>query len=151
MDSIFELKRYLSKSDRTLGKFYHADNSFMGYILEDRIRPDGEYIYGETAIPEGTYRMVLSFSNRFQKRMIQLINVRNGKIVFGGRSIDNCGVRIHGGNNINDTLACPLLGASADETSGTVFKCKEVNEQLIIEVDRIDNFSEVLLKITNNF
>ena len=53
----------------------------------------------ETAIPYGTYQVILDFSNRFQKIMPHILNVPG----FDG-------IRIHIGNKDVDTDGCLLLG-----------------------------------------
>lgn len=152
MENNFKLQRTDLFDDRTFGKLFLPNGIVLGEILEDKIRPDGEYIYGETAVPAGKYRMIISFSNRFKKRMIQIINVRGGTIQFGKRPIDQCGIRIHGGNNITDTLGCPLLGKYRKKNEADkwiVYDCKEVNEQLLKLVDELDNKEEVYIEILN--
>src|SRR5687767_6346037 len=57
-------------------------------------------IHGITAIPAGRYRIRVTFSNRFGKRMPEILDVPN----FDG-------VRIHTGNFPNDTDGCLLIGA----------------------------------------
>ena len=44
-------------------------------------------IYGETAIPTGTYKLVIDYSNRFKKRMPHILNVPGYD-----------GIRLHTGN-----------------------------------------------------
>ena len=61
-------------------------------------------IFGQTAIPYGTYPMILNMSNRF-KRILPLIQNVKG---FDG-------IRIHGGNSAVDTLGCILLGTAVDK------------------------------------
>ncbi len=56
-------------------------------------------VYGETAIPTGTYEVTTSFSGLFQKEMPLLKNVP-----------DYDQVRIHPGNSDKDTLGCILVG-----------------------------------------
>jgi hypothetical protein len=80
----------------TLGKLY-IDGQFFCYTCEDAVRQTK--IYGETAIPPGSYNVSLTWSNRF-KRVLPLIeNVPN----FSG-------IRIHAGNTAADTEGCPLIG-----------------------------------------
>lgn len=149
-DLTFTLIREQSLPTKTLGKLYLI-NQFIGYILEDRIRPNGEYVYGETAIPAGKYRIIISYSNRFKKQMTQLINIRGGNILFGNRPIDVCGVRIHGGNTEADSHGCPLLGENFDTVEGKVYNCAKINQRLIDIVTEADKRGEVYLEIINAF
>jgi len=90
----------------TLGKMY-INGAFYAYTCEDTVRDlkaDGSgKINGETAIDYGKYEVVLSFSNRFQKYLPLLLNVKYFE-----------GVRIHGGNTAADSLGCILIGAEGD-------------------------------------
>ena len=82
----------------TTGILY-VDDKFFCYTLEDVVRPAGEKVPGRTAIAWGTYPVVVTYSNRFQKPLPLIIGVPNF-----------VGVRIHGGNKAEDTEGCILLG-----------------------------------------
>lgn len=132
-------------TDKTPGEFFVDDNHFA-WTLEDVKRNGDEYVFGKTCVPYGRYRVIISFSNRFQRRMPQLINIRGGNIMFGGRSIDQCGIRLHGGNVVDDTGGCPLIGSQRKENLD-VFDCKEINDKLISLIEAADTTSEVYLDI----
>lgn len=82
----------------TLGEML-IDGENFSYTLEDAVRPEGIKIPGKTAIPYGSYDVVINYSNRFKRMMPLIQNVPNFE-----------GVRIHSGNTDKDTEGCLLLG-----------------------------------------
>lgn len=84
--------------ESTIGKLYINDK-YHCYTLEDKVRETK--IPNVTAIPKGTYEVILNFSNRFQQVMPLLLNVPGFE-----------GVRIHWGNYSKDTDGCILLGST---------------------------------------
>lgn len=114
------LTRDVLANEFTLGTL-KADGRHIGFTCEDkdrRLENEGEKVYGRTAIPRGTYKVILTFSHRFQRVMPEVLNVPEFE-----------GIRIHGGNTAEDSLGCPLLGLQRTQTG--VAKCKEVNQKLI--------------------
>ncbi len=90
------LQREKSTEQSTPGKL-HVDGQFFSFSLEDVVRD--VKIKGITAIPAGRYKLAHTFSQRFQKFTLELLDVPNFT-----------GVRIHGGNDSGDTSGCLLLG-----------------------------------------
>ena len=133
---------------KTFGKLYKVDQ-YLCETLEDRVRGEGEkFVSGETAIPYGRYRLIVSYSNRFKKQMIQVVNVRGGHILFHGVPIDATGIRFHGGNSEKDTLGCVLCGKIRNENG--ISDCFAVNQMLIDMVKKADETEEVYLNIVSN-
>lgn len=113
---------YTDKS--TIGRLY-INNVFFCDTLEDTIRL--EKIKGITAIPAGTYKMILNISNRFKKLMPLLIDVPNYQ-----------GVRIHSGNTSEDTKGCILVGLS--RTINNIGQSRDAFTKLMAELDKYKEF-----------
>ena len=95
------------------------DGVFVCWTLEDVVRP--VKIPGETAIPAGRYDVRLSFSQRFQKTLPELLAVPG----FAG-------IRIHAGNTQADTAGCLLVGRirAVDRVEESKLALMHVMEQL---------------------
>lgn len=82
------------------------------YTCEDVARPGQPKVPGETAIPEGRYRIVVTRSERFSRLA--------GHDVFLPLLLDVPGfegIRIHPGNTAADTEGCILPGISRTRES----------------------------------
>ena len=111
---IIKLIRSDFSDQRTIGRLTFDD--FECYSLEDCDRglKDSMPIEGieaikikhETAIPYGTYEIVISYSNRFKKMLPLLIGVKGFE-----------GIRIHSGNVAADSSGCILLGLRRTQNS----------------------------------
>lgn len=98
----------ITDSPFTIGELY-INGAFYCHIMEDRDRglhktDTLQYIQSvkvkhETAIPYGSYQIVMSFSNRFQQFLPELLDVPG----FSG-------IRIHAGNTQADSSGCLLPG-----------------------------------------
>jgi len=107
----------------TIGKLY-VDGVFFAYTLEDvdrQLESGGKKIQGETAIPRGSYKVIIDFSNRFQKQMMHVLNVPGFE-----------GIRIHAGNTDKDTEGCILLGKVRSDNA--VFNSREAVNALFDKV-----------------
>uniref|UniRef100_A0AAU8B7D0 DUF5675 domain-containing protein n=1 Tax=Dulem virus 42 TaxID=3145760 RepID=A0AAU8B7D0_9CAUD len=78
-------------------------------------------VYGETAIPKGTYTVTLTYSSRFKKIMPLLNNVKG----FDG-------IRIHSGNSAKDTEGCILVGDNKEV--GKVLNSRTTYEKLFAKL-----------------
>ena len=113
-----EVNKIFKASNYTIGEL-SVNNNYVCDTLEDRVRVDGEKVYAETAIPTGTYTLVLSYSNRFKKVMPEILNVPN----FSG-------IRIHCGNSSKDTEGCLLVGKWDGKTENWISDSKNSYNKL---------------------
>ena len=113
-----EVNRIFKASNYTIGEL-SVNNNYICDTLEDKVRVDGEKVYAETAIPTGTYTLVLSYSNRFKKVMPEILNVPN----FSG-------IRIHCGNSSKDTEGCLLVGKWDGKTENWISDSKNSYNKL---------------------
>lgn len=98
---ILTLTREYRQPTRTFGRIW-LDGEPICVTLEDayrKLEAGGIKIPGETAIPCGRYRVVLSVSNRFKRLLPEVLGVPQ----FSG-------IRIHAGNTEADTEGCILVG-----------------------------------------
>lgn len=134
------LKRYIfnTEGDRsTIGDLFINDEFFC-FTLEDEIRPGGQKVYGKTAIPAGTYEVVLTVSNRFKRLMPLLVNVPNFE-----------GVRIHGGNTAEHTHGCPLVAYNTDKVKIWGTAEKDLTARLKAFKDENPE-GKIFIKVENN-
>lgn len=95
-----EVTREPSCEGGTLGKMVITLDGVEIYkckTLEDPIRE--KKVWGDTAIPAGSYTVKIRFSNRFKKDL---------PAIYGVKGFD--GVLIHGGNTKANTHGCILVG-----------------------------------------
>lgn len=129
------LIRDIFNEDCTLGKIYNAEH-FVCFSLEDKVRETDEpvekwKIHGMTAIPRGRYRVMITFSNRFQKYLPELQDVPGFT-----------GIRIHSGNTAQDSSGCVITGMSRSDDmvhdSRTALKVLQAQiENAIREGDKV--------------
>lgn len=92
------LLRIIFTEVSTVGHLFLGTERFC-YTLEDRARPAGVKVYGQTAITAGVYRVRVSWSPRFKKILPEIMDVP----MFTG-------IRMHGGITADHSLGCILVG-----------------------------------------
>jgi hypothetical protein len=124
------LNRIFLGSSATIGELLINDKHLCD-TLEDRVRPEGEKVYGKTAIPEGTYEVKLTHSPRFKKILPEILNVPN----FSG-------IRIHTGNSSKDTEGCIIVGTWDGEKEDWVGSSKIAFDELMTLLEEATNNKE---------
>ena len=123
------LKRKYKGPDYTIGDLYLNGEWFCN-TLEDTVRPAGQKIYGETAIPAGKYQVIKTMSPRFKKLVPLICDVPG----FAG-------VRIHAGNTAADTEGCVLVGEN--KVKGRVINSQATMTKLMAKLDE-ENTIEII-------
>lgn len=138
------VKRKFKGNNYTIGSLYIDDKYFCDTLEDiDRGLTDNmtdSYIstvkvVDQTAIPIGSYKVTITYSNRFQK-LLPLINNVKG---FSG-------IRIHSGNTKEDTSGCILVGFNTEK--GKVVNSRVTFNKLFnILQDTLNNGEQVEIKI----
>lgn len=118
-----ELIRYKVKGDTVMGVLVDYNwNLGVYYTIEKA---------GKT-IPEGFYRMKLTYSSKFKKEL---------PLIWNDKVHKNRGIRIHFGNSVKDTNGCILIGNSADLTRLEIYRSVPAVDQLVKAMDRSATYS----------
>lgn len=140
------LKRIYKGDKYTIGNLY-INGTWFCDTIEDKVRslskdcpytPKGinckckEKIYGETAIPAGTYKVILSYSNRFKRILPELLNVPHF-----------LGIRIHKGNTEQDSAGCIILGEN--KVKGKVINSTPYEIKLVKLLENQENITITII------
>jgi hypothetical protein len=115
----------------------HVNGIRQFYTVEDKYRqiagvPVEQWkVKGATAIPTGTYRVIINHSNRFKRMMPQLLDVKGFE-----------GIRIHAGNTEKDTEGCLIVGTHRIKNG--VANSRYACEILQAEIERAIKRGEVV-------
>jgi hypothetical protein len=136
------LKRRPSSIDSTIGELF-IDGVFECFTLEDLVRevpgrPVSEWkVARETAIPAGTYAVIITDSMRFKRQLPLLVNVPG----FSG-------VRIHSGNTAEDTEGCILVGSQVN--GDAIIESRKAFDALFEKLsDAFESWQTVHITVTN--
>lgn len=121
----------------TTGILY-AGNEMLAHTLEPQTRDlnTEPKVWGSTAIPPGTYRIVLLPSGRFKRKMPYLEDVPQFT-----------GIMFHPGNRVADTKGCILVGER--EGHGTLGNSRATFARLYDLLEKADNAKEKIMLTIN--
>lgn len=121
-----ELKRRFLGESYTIGSLSIDGKKFCD-TLEVKVRDlnkngvfdgDEKKVYAETAIPYGTYDIVVDYSPKFKRELPRLQNVKHFE-----------GILIHRGNTAEDSAGCILVGEN--KVKGKVINSTPYEKELV--------------------
>jgi hypothetical protein len=139
---IITLIRRWFKQDYTIGDLYIDGNWFSNTVedkdrgLDDSMMVDEikkKKVYGETAIPYGTYKVSITYSPKFKKNL---------PLVEGVKGFE--GIRIHSGNTAKDSLGCIIVGKN--KKVGMVLDSRATMEKLMKVLNTKENIWLIIRK-----
>lgn len=136
------LKRINLTETYTEGKLF-LNGKYFADTIEDKVRDlnkdgklDTQKVYGKTAIPYGTYKVTMSWSNKFQKTLPEVKNVP-----------EFSGIRIHSGNSADDSLGCILVGQKTKNgwISNSRVTCSKLYNEIQIAINKKENVTLTII------
>ena len=133
---ILKLDRIAKQDAYTIGHLY-IDNKYFCDTIEDKVRDlsKEKKVYGQTAIPSGSYKVTWTYSSKFKKYMPLINNVPQ----FDG-------IRIHSGNTVKDTLGCIIVGQN--KRKGMVINSRETVDKLYPIIEKACKEQSVTIQIS---
>ena len=139
-----QLIRKYRKTNYTIGQLF-INGQYFSDTLEDTDRGLKDYmsleeirrikVFGNTCIPYGTYKVSITYSPKFKKKLPLINNVKGFE-----------GIRVHSGNTNYDTQGCVLLGFN--KIKGKVINSKDTVDKFINLVQKaIDTGEQVTIHI----
>jgi len=147
------LNRILKTNDYTIGEL-SVDGKYLCDTIEDAVRPlpescpntpkgiackCKEKVYGKTAVPAGTYKVKLGYSNRFRRILPQVLDVPHF-----------LGILIHTGNSNKDTEGCIIVGTWDGKTENWVSNSRKNFNKLFDMLKQADKNGEDITITINN-
>ncbi len=113
------LKRTFKGDEYTIGNLY-VDGKYFCDTIEDKYRDLSveKKVYGETAIPNGEYKIIVNASPRFKRDLPRLLDVPHFE-----------GILIHAGNTALDSHGCILVGEN--KKKGMVLNSRKYETLLV--------------------
>lgn len=142
---LLKLIRETHTNTSTISRLYIND-VFECFVLEDTDRAlkssmplptlQNRKVYGKTAIPEGSYEIAITFSNRFKQYLPLLLSVPAYE-----------GIRIHAGNKAEHTEGCLLPGTA--HSTDTVLNSKAAFRSLFAKLKSVERKEKIIITISS--
>jgi hypothetical protein len=130
---VFEDDFTLGELTAPWGRWFTCEDAFR----EVQGKPVKDWkIPGMTAIPMGDYRLIINFSNRFQRHLPLLLDV-------DGYS----GIRIHPLNRATESEGCIGLGQGRDVTRGVITSSRAAQDHFQIGLKAALSLGDVRLQV----
>ena len=133
-----KLNRIFLGSSATIGELY-VDREHIADTLEDRVRPEGEKVYGKTAIPQGTNEDKLTYSPSYNKILTDIHKVPN----FSG-------IRIHSLNKAEESEGCIGVGEWNGKDTNWISNSRIAFNELMSLLQKAANNKEKITITINN-
>lgn len=139
-----ELKRIARKNTYTIGRLF-IDGKYFSDTIEDKDRLLKQTdsldkikktkVYAETAIPTGTYKVIVNMSPKLKRNLPRLLDVPGFE-----------GILIHRGNTAKDSAGCIIVGEN--KVVGKVINSTPYETKLVKLLTEAQNRNEpITIKI----
>lgn len=133
------LKRITDNDKVTIGEFTFETLEGISTTLFSLELPWKDNKTGISCIPEGIYKVITTFSNRFKQNMWEVLNVPNRK-----------GIRIHPANYVQQLEGCIALGIGTADINNDGIMDITLSKKAM-EIARKELGSEFILEIVNKY
>jgi hypothetical protein len=137
-----KLVRKIFNAKSVEGNLY-VDGKWFCNTIEDQVRAEpGEWkpelkVYAETAIPYGTYPVLVTWSNRFKRLLPGIFNVPNFE-----------GIRIHNGTTEKSSAGCIIVSYKDDDKNHKLINDKAAMNDLTKLIEKAQKHQKVKIIIT---
>lgn len=113
-------------------------------VIEDRVRAKpGQWkkelkVYGKTAIPYGRYQVLVTWSNRFNRMLTQILNVPDFE-----------GIRIHNGTSEASSAGCPIISYKDDDLRHKLINEPKAMNDLCEKVQTAQQSEKIWIEIVD--
>jgi hypothetical protein len=140
---LIKLIRRVKAANYTEGEL-QVNGVFFCHVVEDAVRAApgawkaSSKIFGQTAIPYGTYPVLVTWSNRFKRQLTGVFNVP-----------DFTGIRIHNGTTHLSSHGCPIISYTRGKAAGTLVNDRKAMNDLCKLVQQAQKKGKVVLEIVD--